>query len=101
VVKVPDVVSGEQIGLVGYLLPTAQLSAQGVRSLHPDLLNPVLVLTVWTGDLGLDDGVPQNVYELETEKMTQARTADGQPVTLMLAPGTTVDLPDGLGTLTL
>lgn len=101
VVKVPDVVSGEQIGLVGYLLPTAQLAAQGVRSLHPDLLNPVLVLTVWTGDLGLDDGVPQNVYELETEKMTQARTADGQPVTLMLTPGTTVDLPDGLGTLTL
>lgn len=101
VVKVPDVVTGEQIGLVGYLLPTAQLAAQGVRSLHPDLLNPVLVLTVWTGDLGLDDGVPQNVYELETEKMTQARTADGQPVTLMLTPGQTVELPDGLGTLEL
>lgn len=101
VVKVPDVVTGEQIGLVGYLLPTAQVTPQGMRSLHPDLLNPVVVLTAWTGDLGLDDGVPQNVYELETEGMTQAMTPDGQPVTLMLTPGQTVDLPDGLGTLTL
>lgn len=98
VIKVPDVSTGEQIGLVGYLLPTAQATQGGVRSIHPDPLNPVLVLTVWSGDLGLDDGVPQNVYELDTSGMTESVDADG-PVTLLVVPGETVELPDGLGTL--
>src|SRR5690554_1343304 len=38
VIKVPDVSTGEQIGLVGYLLPTAQATQGGVRSIHPDPL---------------------------------------------------------------
>jgi cytochrome c biogenesis protein len=55
---------------------------------------------VWTGDLGLDDGVPQNVYQLDETNLTQVTEADGTPLTLYLRPGETVDLPDGLGTLT-
>ncbi|MGO1315933.1 MAG: cytochrome c biogenesis protein ResB [Cellulomonadaceae bacterium] len=101
VIKVPDVSTGEQIGLIGYLLPSAEITEQGVRSVYPQPLDPVLVLTVWTGDLGLDDGVPQNVYELDTTDMTQALEPDGDaPVTLVLRPGETVSLPDGLGELT-
>jgi len=99
-IKVPDVTSGDQIGLVGYLLPTAQQSGEGWVSVFPQPYNPVLVLSVWSGDLGLDDGVPQNVYELDTDNMVQAIDDDGQPVSFLVSPGESVDLPDGLGTFT-
>ncbi len=102
VVKVPDV-SGdqEQIGLVGYLLPTAQeVGASLYRSVSPQPDNPVLVLSVWSGNLGLDTGVPQNVYQLDEARLTQSTDSDGRPVTLYLKPGQTADLPDGLGSVT-
>ncbi|WP_421743743.1 cytochrome c biogenesis protein ResB [Cellulomonas sp.] len=102
VLKVPDV-SGdqEQIGIVGYLLPTAQEVGEDLyRSIDPQPTDPLLVLSVWSGNLGLDTGVPQNVYQLDEARMTQAVDADGATVTLYVRPGETVDLPDGLGTLT-
>jgi cytochrome c biogenesis protein len=104
VVKVPDVSTGDQIGLVGYLLPTAEVTEGGedlaLRSVYPQPLEPLLVLTVWTGDLGLDDGVPQNVYELDDSEMTNLLDEEGRAVTLFVRPGQTVDLPEGLGSLT-
>jgi cytochrome c biogenesis protein len=101
VVKVPDVSPGEdQIGLTGYLLPTAVAEEGGLRSVHPEPRAPLLVLTAYVGDLGLDDGVPQNAYELDTADMTQLETPDGDPLTLLLEPGSTVELPDGRGTVT-
>ncbi|MDQ2624379.1 MAG: cytochrome c biogenesis protein ResB [Actinomycetota bacterium] len=103
VIKVPDVTSGPQVGLVGYLLPTAVEEPVGFwRSVHPLPLDPVLVLSVWTGDLGLDAGLPQNVYRLDEVGMTQlTETIDGaeRPVTVVVRPGETVELPDGLGSL--
>lgn len=103
VIKVPDV-SGDQpqIGLVGSLLPTAQQLTDTLwRSIDPQPNDPVLVLAVWKGDLGLDDGVPQNVYELDDTGMEKVTQDDGTPVTLYVRPGETVELPDGLGTLEL
>ncbi|WP_255596210.1 cytochrome c biogenesis protein ResB [Cellulomonas sp. C5510] len=101
VIKVPDVTTGPQIGLQGALLPTAEeVSEQVWRSVYPQPVDPLLVLAVWTGDLGLDDGIPQNVYQLDTSGLDQVLDDEGQPVTLYLRPGESVDLPDGLGTLT-
>ncbi|HEY0188656.1 MAG TPA: cytochrome c biogenesis protein ResB [Cellulomonas sp.] len=101
VIKVPDVTSGPQIGLQGVLLPTAEQITDDIwRSVDPQPTDPLLALAVWTGDLGLDDGVPQNVYQLDETGLTQATDAAGAPVTLYVRPGETVDLPDGLGTLT-
>ncbi|MDM7832236.1 cytochrome c biogenesis protein ResB [Cellulomonas edaphi] len=102
VIKVPSV-SGDQdqIGIVGYLLPTAkQVDATTWQSIYPQPGNPLLVLTVWHGNLGLDTGVPQNVYELDESRMTQSVDANGDPVTLYVKLGETVELPDGLGSLT-
>lgn len=99
VIKVPDVSTGDQIGLVGYLLPSAVVTPAGAASVHPDPRDPVLVLAVWRGDLGLDTGVPQNVYRLDTARMTQV-VDDGTPATIVVRPGETVELPDGLGTFT-
>ena len=60
---------------------------------------PRAVLTAWTGDLGVDDGTPQSVYVLDTSRMSQLRQ-DGRPFSASLAPGQTVTLPDGAGTVT-
>ena len=104
VIKVPDVTSGPQLGLVGYLLPTAVEEPPGFwRSIHPLPLDPVLVLSVWTGDLGLDAGLPQNVYRMDEEGMTQlTETVEEveRPVTVVVRPGETVALPEGLGSVT-
>ncbi len=102
VVKVPDVSGGQpQIGLVGFLLPTAaQVGTDQWVSTDPEPNSPLLVLSVWSGNLGLDTGVPQNVYQLDESGMTQAVGASGTPVTLDVRPGQTVALPNGLGTLT-
>lgn len=102
VVKVPDVSGGQpQIGLVGFLLPTAVEVSDGTWvSTNPQPDDPMLVLSVWSGDLGLDTGVPQNVYQLDESGMTEAEDSSGTPVTLYVRPGETVTLPDGLGTLT-
>jgi cytochrome c biogenesis protein len=102
VVKVPDVSGGQpQIGLLGFLLPTAAQTGTGQWvSTNPEPGSPLLVLSVWSGNLGLDTGVPQNVYQLDQKGLTEAKDASGKPVTLDLRPGDTVTLPDGLGTVT-
>jgi cytochrome c biogenesis protein len=104
VVKVPDVSKGlDQLGLVGFLLPTATNTANGAvpsASIYPQPLNPELVLNVWHGNLGLDDGLPQNVYRLDTTNMKESLGANGAPSTLTLQPGQTVKLPGGQGSVT-
>lgn len=101
VVKVPDVTSGPQIGLAGTLLPTVVETADGgLASAWPQPLDPVIVFFVYTGDLGLDDGVPQNVYRLDMTELAPVLDEAGEPATLAIRPGETVDLPQGLGTIT-
>ncbi|ROR96092.1 cytochrome c biogenesis protein [Salana multivorans] len=110
VVKVADTSTGTQIGLNGWFLPAAQIIDDGAfaDSTAPTPDDPALLLEVWSGDLGLDLGVPQNVYQLDTSRMTQSvrEIDDGAggtttaPVRVEVRPGETVDLPDGLGTVT-
>jgi len=103
VVKVPDVAPGlEQIGLTGYFLPTAVVEDDGrARSVFPQPDHPLLVLQVWTGDLGLDGGVPQNAYQLDTATMTPVADETGARAQVIVAPGQTVELPGGLGSIEL
>lgn len=97
VVKVPQ---GEQpdIGLQGIFLPTGIIAENGPESIFPGLGNPVLVLTGWQGDLGLDDGVAQSIYRLDTTDMTQL-TAGDEPFRAALDLGASVELPDGAGSV--
>lgn len=69
VVKAPDA-DPEQVGFVGLFLPTAVDGGDGMAvSADPELGNPELHLNAYAGDLGLDDGTPQNVYVLETDDL--------------------------------
>ena len=101
VVKVPDA-SPDQLGFVGILLPTASQNEKGeLVSQFAELRNPYLVMNVFAGDLGLDAGVAQSVYELDTDNLDQLAGPDGQPLQLYLKPGETTELPDGLGSVEL
>jgi cytochrome c biogenesis protein len=94
VVKVPD--AKPQLGLEGYFMPTFAASrARGIFSAFPDALNPGLSLQAYVGDLGLDDGVPQSLYELDTSRMKPVLGKDGKPLQIVLSPGRGVLLPDG------
>ncbi|TNM60436.1 MULTISPECIES: cytochrome c biogenesis protein ResB [Actinomycetes] len=100
VVKVSD--PAGDLGLQGLLLPTASEDSSGPPvSTFPDLRNPEVLFFAYTGDLGLDDGVPQNVYELDTSRMQRVTDVDGQPLRFSMKPGDTYDLPNGLGSVTL
>lgn len=69
-IKVPD--SQPQLGFVATLLPTQGRTKSGAGiSSFPEALDPELLLSVWKGDLGLDQGVPQSVYRLDTTKMAK------------------------------
>lgn len=93
VVKAPDA-RPRGLGFEGVFLPTAASGGSGVYSAYPDLLNPELFLTAYRGDLGIDS--PQSVFTLEKSRL--AVLGDGKP--LALAPGDTVELPDGAGSIT-
>jgi cytochrome c biogenesis protein len=91
VVKVPDTVP--QIGLQGFFLPTVTDDfSMGPKSVFPAADDPEVYLSVWQGDLGLDSGMPQSVYRLETENMDRIGIEE-------LAPGETWNLPNSAGTV--
>jgi cytochrome c biogenesis protein len=68
VVKIPHLGDREQLGLTGFFYPTPGLTPSGdVTSIYPapsETAPPLLSLAAWSGDLGLNDGVPQSVYSL-------------------------------------
>lgn len=100
VVKVPDA-APTPLGLIGFFYPTAaELPSGALTSVHADLRNPMLTLNVYTGNLGLDDGVPRSVYQLDTDAMTQVVGGDSGVKAIGLRPGESATLPDGLGTVT-
>jgi len=67
-IKIPDM--QPQIGFVASFLPTADRDPiRGGFSSYPEVLDPRLLLAIWKGDLGLNTGVPQSVYRIDTSKM--------------------------------
>jgi cytochrome c biogenesis protein len=67
-IKIPDM--KPQIGFVSSFLPTADRDpVRGGFSSYPEVLDPRLLISVWKGDLGLNSGVPQSVYRIDTSKM--------------------------------
>lgn len=104
VIKAPDGVGKDgkpdQLGFSGTFTPTTAVDkVRGWYSTFPEPGNPALVLNAWHGDLGMNAGVGQNVYQLDTAKMKQFKDSDGSPYARVLRPGDTMVLPDGAGSL--
>jgi cytochrome c biogenesis protein len=97
VIKVPDGLE-TQVGIKGFFYPDPiETNLGSLASSSPYVSdNALLTLLVYRGDLGLTDGSGANVYTLDTDGMEElAGTEDP----LVLQPGATVELPDGLGTI--
>lgn len=100
VIKAPDA-KPDQLGFVGFFLPTAFVDEQGVSfSRDPDPFNPQLNLNSYYGDLGLDDGTPENVYVLDTENLTELNSRNNDDGGIVLGVGQSYDLPEGKGSVT-
>ncbi len=94
VVKVPDA-QPEQLGFSGVFVPTAVDVDGTLESAFPAADNPVVSMIAYAGNLGMNSGATQSVYQMNTAGMRQL-TAHPQ----LLLPGESLKLPDGQGTLT-
>ena len=91
-IKIPDA-GAQQVGFAGFFLPTTVIDPQrGPISVFPDLRNPSVFLVAYVGDLGLDRGVPQSVYTLDTQRMRRVEV-NGQPLARALAVGDSMTVP--------
>ncbi|MGW0466408.1 cytochrome c biogenesis protein ResB [Streptomyces sp. NPDC003027] len=91
----------EQLGFQAFFVPTFAGAGKGdMFSQFPALDFPVMALTGYHGDLRVDSGLPQNVYQLNTSKMTQFKVEGGTGSANRLLPGETMTLPDGAGSIT-
>ncbi|MFF3321193.1 cytochrome c biogenesis protein ResB [Streptomyces sp. NPDC002889] len=91
----------DQLGFQAFFVPTFSGAGNGnMFSQFPGLEFPVLALTGYHGSLGVDAGLPQNVYQLDTRKMKQFKDSKGEILKQRLLPGETMKLPDGAGSIT-
>ncbi|MGW4033264.1 cytochrome c biogenesis protein ResB [Streptomyces sp. NPDC004838] len=91
----------DQLGFQAFFVPTFGGEGNGTMfSQFPGLGFPVLALNGYRGSLGVDSGVPQNVYQLDTRKLTQFKDKNGEILKARLLPGETMTLPDGAGSIT-
>jgi cytochrome c biogenesis protein len=94
VVKVPDA-RPRQLGFAGVFMPTTVDVGGKLQSAFPAPYRPAVSLVSFAGNLGMNSGVPQSVYQLDTTGLHRLAV---QP--RPLSPGQSIRLPNGMGTLT-
>ncbi|MEU3746765.1 MULTISPECIES: cytochrome c biogenesis protein ResB [Streptomyces] len=91
----------DQLGFQAFFVPTFAGAGQGTMfSQFPALVSPAMALTAYHGSLGVDSGLPQNVYQLDKSDMKQFMDESGNKLAQRLVPGATMTLPDGAGSIT-
>jgi cytochrome c biogenesis protein len=99
VVKLPDGLRA-QTGLIGFLYPSAvALPSGALTSVYPEPDQPVLTFNVFEGDLGLNEGIPRNVYSLDTDSLTQITGGDTGEDSVIMNLGESQELPGGRGSI--
>ncbi|MBC7274567.1 MAG: cytochrome c biogenesis protein ResB [Streptomyces sp.] len=91
----------EQLGFQAFFVPTFAGEGSGTMlSQFPALLNPRLALNAYHGDLGVDSGIPQSVYQLDKSHLKEFKDSDGELAKQRLKVGETMELPGGQGSIT-
>ncbi|MFF3917708.1 cytochrome c biogenesis protein ResB [Streptomyces sp. NPDC001852] len=90
----------EQLGFQAFFVPTFDPKSGTMLSQFPALVNPLLALNAYHGDLGVDSGIPQSVYQLDKTHMKAFKDGKGQLLKKLLQPGDTLTLPNGAGSVT-
>ncbi len=100
VIKLPDA-NPKQFGVISFFYPTvATLKTGALTSRYPAPVDPFLTMNIYVGDLGLDNGIPSNVFELSVHGLEQVAGGKSGVKPIKLELGATQTLPDGLGTVT-
>jgi cytochrome c biogenesis protein len=104
VIKAPDALAKngkpDQLAFSGFFTPTGS-PALGPVSMFPTLDHPVMFLNAYHGDLGIDSGIAQNVYQLDTTHMKRIVLPTKTGINAVpLSPGQKMTLPNGEGSLT-
>ncbi|MEV1045152.1 cytochrome c biogenesis protein ResB [Streptomyces sp. NPDC049916] len=90
-----------QLGFKAFFVPTFAGHGEGqMFSQFPGPEFPVLALSAYHGSLGVDSGLAQNVYQLDTSKMKEFKDENGELLKKLLMPGEKLDLSDGAGSIT-
>ena len=92
-VKGRDPNDKQQVAFAGMYIPTSD--GTHAVSVFPAERNPVLVVTPYRGDLGLDAGIPSSVYTLDQHQIDTGRLREVGSEPLRLKPGDSARLDDG------
>jgi len=99
VIKNPDA-KPKQYGMLAFFYPTlAKLKTGAFTSGHPEIHNPLLTMNVYVGNLGLDNGIASNAFDLQVHGLKQVAGGKSGVKGIKLVRGQTATLPDGLGTV--
>jgi cytochrome c biogenesis protein len=94
-VKLAGKGTGNDIGIDGVFAADGVTNTRGVlRSGSPAPLHPAVAVLVYRGDLGLGNGIPQNVYTLDARQIAAGKLRHIGTATL--TPGQTKKLPGGV-----
>ncbi len=93
--KLPDLGAGaeDQLALQGFFAPTGLVQGGILTSIDPRPLAPQVAVVAYQGYLGLDSGLPQSVYSLDTSQIERGRLAEVGSANLSV--GESMTLPDG------
>jgi cytochrome c biogenesis protein len=95
--KLPDLPGqSDQLALEGFFAPTGVVQGGVLTSVDPRPLSPQVAIVAYRGYLGLDSGLPQSVYSLDSTQIDRgtlkrvgaANLVEGQALTL--DDGTTI-----------
>ncbi|MEU0006641.1 cytochrome c biogenesis protein ResB [Streptomyces sp. NPDC006314] len=89
----------EQLGFQAFFVPTFDANSGTMLSRFPALVNPLLAVNAYHGDLGVN-GIPQSVYQLDKTHMKAFKDGKGALLKKLLQPGDTLTLPNGAGSIT-
>ncbi|GAA2575300.1 MULTISPECIES: cytochrome c biogenesis protein ResB [Streptomyces] len=90
----------EQLGFNAFFLPTYGGEGSTMLSTFPALINPMLALSAYHGDLGVDAGFAQSIYQLDKTNLEEFKGSDGKLFKKQLKVGDTMTLPNGAGSVT-
>ncbi|HZG90578.1 MAG TPA: cytochrome c biogenesis protein ResB [Pseudonocardia sp.] len=82
----------QQLAITGLFAPTSS-GGEVVTSVYPDLVAPEVAVDVLRGDLGLDDGRGQSIFQVDRSKVESGELA--RVARANLVPGESVTLDDG------
>jgi cytochrome c biogenesis protein len=100
VLKVPDA-KPNQFGALAFFYPTAaKLTTGAFTSISPVPINPLLTMNIYVGNLGLNEGTPRNVFELNVHGLKKVTGAKTKLKSIELEPGQVTKLPNGMGSIT-